>query len=506
MPTVPTPPTDPFDPCRAWLGIDRADLSDPRKVLGLAPGENDPLRVLRAAEARLARLKGLAAGEHHAAREALILRVEQARESVLSGIARAGTKGPPSAPFAMPPPPKAPRSGDADAHVEFAPVADAEPSEVALVRVRGPRPGRRRGSAGIWVSFLAVSASVGIFAAFVWWQGRREADRQAARAAAKAADADRAARDAAAEDRTVAKTDAADRKAKPLPEDAAVSSSPPPRTLPRPSRPPRPRPDDRAADDEPPLGTMAAATDMSDASMPDDPPPPASDATPDSDAVAEDGSMEEESAPGAEDDMAADPVASDDASMDDAAPAAETADDASGADGAVAEALTAIRAGDFDAADAVLASALADAESLAAKRRVADWQVLAQYSREFAGYREKALSEAKSGDEFEVNGKVLAVVENDGKKFIYRWQGRNRTSPRDKIPAGITFAIVSRWFDARPANQLYLGAWHATKPEPDAARARECWQRAEKGGLSAEPLLRLLDDPALAGAGPADAE
>lgn len=224
--------------------------------------------------------------------------------------------------------------------------------------------------------------------------------------------------------------------------------------------------------------------------------------TPNTADAADEPAMAEETDPAGEVAMADETAASEDAAMDDPSPAADTAGaDASEADGAVAEALAAIRAGDFDSADAVLASALKDAGSLAAKRRVSDWQVLVQYARDFAGYREKALAEVKSGNEFDVNGKVLAVVEVDEKKFVYRWQGRNRTSPRDKIPAGITFAIVSRWFDARPANQLYLGAWHATKPEPDAAKARECWERAEKGGLSAEPLLRLLDDPALAGDG-----
>ena len=93
-------PSD-FDACREWLGIDRADLEDPLRILGLAPGDTDPLRVLRAAELRLTHLKGLAAGPHHAAREALILRVEQARETVLSRMA----SGPPRAAAPGRPPP-----------------------------------------------------------------------------------------------------------------------------------------------------------------------------------------------------------------------------------------------------------------------------------------------------------------------------------------------------------------------------------------------------------------
>mgnify|MGYP006279034883 CR=1 FL=1 len=494
VPTVPKPHPEPFDPCRAWLGIDRAELSDPLKVLGLPAGETDPLRVLRAAETRLARLKGLAAGEHHAAREALILRVEQARESVLSRIAKAGGKAPAPS-FSMPPPPRQVRADAEDAHVDFDSDDDADQgmTPTPIVRVRSPRLVRKRGTAGLWVSLLTILASLGICGAFIWWQGQRDSLRQAARAAAKAAEAEREMQ-AAAEDGPAVKGEAAARPAKPLPEDALVSSSPPPT---RPS-PVATRRDARPRSDEAASGPMTTAT--ADEPSPEDPPALAMNDTPDDAGMAGEPSKDDDMATADEPAMDDTTAATFDPAMDDTAPADDGATgDASETDGAVREALAAVRAGDFDSADAVLASALADAVSLAAKRRVSDWQVLAQYARDFAGYREKALAEVKTGNEFDVNGKVLAVVEIDEKKFVYRWQGRNRTSPRDKIPAGITFAIVSRWFDARPANQLYLGAWHATKPEPDAAKARECWARAEKGGLNAEPLLRLLDDPALAG-------
>ena len=103
----------------------------------------------------------------------------------------------------------------------------------------------------------------------------------------------------------------------------------------------------------------------------------------------------------------------------------------------------------------------------------------------------------KPGNEFDVNGKKVAVVEIDDKKFVYRFQGRNKTTARGKIPSAIALAIVTTWFDERPANHLFLGAHQATKPEPDLAKARDHWERAEKGGINAEPLLRLLDDPVL---------
>ena len=153
------PPPDRFDPCRAWLGIDRADLADPRRVLGVVPGETDPIVVLKAAESRLKALKGLAAGQHHAAREALILQVEQAREKVLSQIAAVGNGQAPLGPsaqgggFSMPPPPRRHSAPATDAEAGATVVFD-EPegsqSEAGdafatpVVRVRHYRSGRRQ--------------------------------------------------------------------------------------------------------------------------------------------------------------------------------------------------------------------------------------------------------------------------------------------------------------------------------------------------------------------------
>jgi hypothetical protein len=246
------------------------------------------------------------------------------------------------------------------------------------------------------------------------------------------------------------------------------------------------------------MGDDRAPTDLTPAPMEDE-------AGPDSEPPTDDVAVGEAGADAmADDPMADDPITddpiTDDAITDDAITADPPAEDAEGEgeiEGAVTGALAALRLGDFDTADALLASALEGGRNLPAKRRVSDWQTLARYAREFAGFREKAIAAVKSGDEFDVNGKKVGVVEIDDKKFIYRFQGRNKSIPRNKIPSGIALAIVTTWFDERPDNHLFLGAYHATKPEPELAKARDHWERAEKGGINAEPLLRLLDDPAL---------
>jgi len=528
MPTVATPPPDRFDPCRAWLGIDRADLADPRRVLGLVPGETDPIVVLKAAETRLKALKGLAAGQHHAAREGLILQVEQAREKVLSQIAAAGENGAPARPapagggFAMPPPPRRPDTPEPDGpatvlfpstvHAEnpghARPATDATP----IVRVRPRRPARRQGNAAIWLSLLAILASVAAGTGFIWWQSKQEALRQAARQQM----AKRAPEEADATD------DRRGTGAKPLPADVAISSSPPPPPVKKTVASPLTKP---SMPSKSPATTTVAAIESgtpADTGMGDDRAPTAptsapmdDEADPESEPPTDDVAARESGADAMTDDAMTDDAMTDDAMTDDAMtddamtddamtddaitadPPAEDAEGEGEIEGAVTGALAALRLGDFDTADALLASALEGGRNLPAKRRVSDWQTLAQYAREFAGFREKAIAAVKSGDEFDVNGKKVGVVEIDDKKFIYRFQGRNKSIPRNKIPSGITLAIVTTWFDERPDNHLFLGACHATKPEPDLAKARDHWERAEKGGINAEPLLRLLDDPAL---------
>lgn len=514
-----TPPSDKFDPCRAWLGIDRADLADPRRVLGLVPGEFDPIVVLRAAEARLKALKGLAAGTHHAAREALILQVEQAREKVLSQIAAGGGGGqagqPSASPgFRMPPPPRRADAATADADGGATVVFDEQTGTGAtgdpafappVVRVRPYRPNRRQGAAAIWISLVAMLGSVAAGVAFIWWQARQQEIRQAPRTQGQRRDD---------EGSTEAVGDARLAASKPLPEDAAISSSPPPvrRDGRKSSEPPA------ARTSSPPSGVASTSPGRASPEMDADEPAfdPAFSST-DTEPMAE-----------TPPDPAAEPMAESDAPSDEETPAGEPstgtegeagqampetiaegtpdtpADDETDAEAVIVSALAALRGGDFDTADALLASGLESGRSVPAKRRMADWQVLAGYAREFAGFREKAIAEVRPGNEFDVNGKKVAVVEIDDKKFIYRFQGRNKTTPRTKIPAGIALAIVTTWFDERPANHLFLGAHHATKPEPDLAKARDHWERAEKGGINAEPLLRLLDDPVITSTGAPD--
>ena len=162
----------------------------------------------------------------------------------------------------------------------------------------------------------------------------------------------------------------------------------------------------------------------------------------------------------------------------------------------LAEVFAALQEQQFDAAQ--LAAKAADKKAAGpAQKRVVSWDSLITYAKGFADYRSQALAAMRPGQEYEIDDKKIAVIEIDAEKFIYRYAGKNKTVSADKIPGAILMAIVTEWFDRNPANNLYIGAYHATKTEPDLEKARASWQLATARGADASALLPLLDDPVL---------
>jgi hypothetical protein len=442
------PPT-PFDPCKQWLGIDAVDIGDPRRLLGLAPHEADPMNVLKAAQARLATLHAIAPGPYDVARTALMKRVEEAREKLLAQIAatRPAVVRPPVVPpppppagFAPPPPPGRPAAAPAAPPAEFPP-----PSEPPAVGTR--RPTYRRSSGGAWIALLLIAALGSAAGALA----RQKLNAQVP------------------QKKLATKPAAVEVAGKP---EAHAANPEPERPAPAPRhrvKRPEPRDDgeptsdsevsaDRPPEPRKPLAPTAAAP----VAMPPQPVKPAPPATPQ---------------------PSADP--------------APPVDSTKKVEPLLRTVLAALQRSDFAAAEATIDSAHEKAADAELRRRVSRWGDLVTFARGFAEYRDKALASVKAGQEYDVDGKKVAVVEIDGKKFIYRYAGKNKTTPRDKIPGAILMAIVTEWFDEKPQNDLFLGAYHATKAELDLKKARGCWQRAAQRGADASSLLPLLDDPVL---------
>jgi hypothetical protein len=428
----------PFDPCRQWLGIDAVELGEPRRVLGLLPSEADPLVVLRAADARLKLLRGIAPGPFDMARNALIKRVEESREAVLAQIAAAPAPPVPvGTSFTMPPLPGGAARVAQPPQVPPVPLAldDGDGEGFIAVNTRSAQRKQSGGIGGLLLIALLAAAAGGL--AWYWKNGQQFKDVAALIAGGGN---------------------------KPAIQDNAVST-PPIRTEPAPEPKPEPEPPPETDPESQPAVSDAASAVASD-NPPADPPEPA---------------------PAAEEPAPTEP--SEAATMDEV--------DAEAIVPLLKKAFAALQDERFDDADDALGRAGDEAMSKPAAERLAQWQSLVTYARGFADLRDKALAAARPGLEYEIDGKRVGIVEIDDTKLIYRFAGKNKTVSRSRIPGKLLLAILKGWLNRKPANQLYLGAYHATKPEPDLEKAREAWQLAEQGGADASELLPLLDDPVL---------
>ena len=499
-------PTDaPFDPCRQWLGIDAVDLGNARLVLGVSPQEVDPLVVLRAAEARLNLLRAISPGPFAMARAGLIKRVEEAREKLLAEIAALPPRPQTGAAvaFAMPVPPSqraAPPAavptlpqgqGVAPGVPPVVPAAvppvppvvpggafRSEGGGVDAIAIRTTVYRKKTPVAGIALTVLALSGLAGCLVYYSAYGkltgGKPKHAKSGERQSALVEPAADPVRIPQKNSRRTGEDDDA-------PADRAVSTSKPPSQRTERTRPSRPKPE---PEDEPmPAETSAGAGKMEAAVPPPKPMrKPASEMPAEQKPAKMKGVLEKPE----EDKPADDP------------PAEAMAKGDSRLDATLAEALESLRRQEDDTVTRLLVVASKQAEGDDAKQRVASWKLLATYYKGFLGFREKALAAVKPGDEYDVKNQKVGVVEVDDEKFIYRVAGGNKTVPRDKIPAGIVLAIVMQWFDANPANDLYVGAYHLAKPEPDPNRAREHWEQALAAGADASGLLPLLDDPVFA--------
>jgi hypothetical protein len=165
-------------------------------------------------------------------------------------------------------------------------------------------------------------------------------------------------------------------------------------------------------------------------------------------------------------------------------------------DAELAAAHAAMIESDFAAAEDLLDTAAAKANQVPANSRVDSWRQLLLFAKGYAEFEKQAVGSVASGQEYDTAVGKIAIVEFTDTTFIFRSQGQTIRRTPETIPSLVTEAIVSDWFDERPANLLYVGAHHFTKQPPDVDAARSAWEQASAGGSDAGQLLSLLNDPA----------
>jgi hypothetical protein len=440
--------------CRQWLGLDPTDLASPHLVLGIPDGERNPLIIVRAADRRLAALRGVPE-RHGAERDALAAQVEVARDRML-----AASVAPQPAGSASPTPPPVPPltppvaqvvAADREAFVLQPPVPPAREEETGPdMSFASPRRQaiRRQDSAeqatAVAVSTLVLAAAAAtLYIAWPHLQRSLKLARRPERSQATAVQVDPASDPASAtHSQSVA------RQTEPRPRPRRPDPSPDPE-----SRPPLPMEQD------------SAPTVRADRRPASEPSPTAAQ-------------------PGVDVDRVRERVGA-----------------------AIRRAYAALQRGDFTAANRELESVADTAlDDQRAADRLRAWRQLAAYAAEYPTYRARALeSAASTAATYTLGDRHIGVVEFNERLFIYRdskTPGRNVRVPHDAIPADIEALLVKSWFakDGRTANLLYLGAAAFCRPKPDLAAARRDWERAAaRGEDDGSVLLQVLDDPVVRG-------
>ena len=96
------------------------------------------------------------------------------------------------------------------------------------------------------------------------------------------------------------------------------------------------------------------------------------------------------------------------------------------------------------------------------------------------------------GDELDLAGTKVAVVESNPKSLTLHLVGKSEKHSRAALPGPWALAVAEHRFDNSSANKLFLGAFLAVDLQGDRQRARQIWQKAQPDEPTAGELLKLL--------------
>jgi hypothetical protein len=139
---------------------------------------------------------------------------------------------------------------------------------------------------------------------------------------------------------------------------------------------------------------------------------------------------------------------------------------------------------------------LAEAEKLARSDEhvalVERTKELEHYLSEFWSAFDKAYAGLQPTNTITVDTAEAAIVEVRPEAIVIKWFGRNRTIPRQGMPAGLVMAIANEWFDEQPANKVVKGAFYFVNGKAD--KAQQLWTEAAASGVPVQSLMKLLED------------
>jgi hypothetical protein len=162
---------------------------------------------------------------------------------------------------------------------------------------------------------------------------------------------------------------------------------------------------------------------------------------------------------------------------------------------ALALARAALASRDLAAADKQLAAADAQATSPELVARVAAARLVRDYVDGFWKAVRESAKTLKGGEEFTVQGKIIAIVDASPDRIVLRAAGQNREFKLNEVPPHMATALAERWLDKNDANsKVFVGAFWLVDPKIEPGLAREKLAEAA-GATDAAAIARLLDAP-----------
>ena len=162
-------------------------------------------------------------------------------------------------------------------------------------------------------------------------------------------------------------------------------------------------------------------------------------------------------------------------------------------DGQIAAAWQALAHRDVAAAKTAIATAGKLAAGADQKKEAAQMLYLAGSIEQFWRDVDAELKRLQPGDELELRGTKVGVVESKADSLTLHIEGKNQKKSRAALPGRWALALAEHRFDNSPANKRKLGAFLAVDPQGDRQQARKVWKEAQRGEPAAGELLALLD-------------
>ena len=124
-------------------------------------------------------------------------------------------------------------------------------------------------------------------------------------------------------------------------------------------------------------------------------------------------------------------------------------------------------------------------------------ETLTNYVEAYWKAAEDQLNSFEAGDEAQIGGQSVMVVERTEEQIVLRIAGKNRTiDRREEQPIQLAMKLADTWFDEDAAStKVFRGAMMAVTPEFDSEDARALWREAEASGeINLGDLEQVLDD------------